>query len=72
MLGLIPVISVYTALIQTTLSLYMIWYIFRSMRVYYQQGRALTLAKYLTIGLAYLVTTILVLMLSALFTALTL
>jgi hypothetical protein len=43
---------------------YAAWYLFRAMRVVYAQGRALTLAKYLTLSLAYLV------MLSAL-TALT-
>ena len=30
---------------------YMVWYIFRGMRNVYEQGRGLTLAKYLTLGL---------------------
>ena len=33
---------------------YMIWYIYRGMRNYYAQGRALTLTKYFTLGFSYL------------------
>ncbi len=38
-----------------TAFVYAAWYLFRAMRVVYGQGRALTLAKYLTLGVAYLV-----------------
>lgn len=34
---------------------YSVWYLFRAMRVVYGQGRALTLAKYVTLSVAYLV-----------------
>jgi hypothetical protein len=34
---------------------YTFWYLFRSMRVMYGQGRALTLVKYLTLGIVYFV-----------------
>jgi hypothetical protein len=42
------------------------------MRVYYEQSRALTFAKYFTIGFAYLTTSLTVLMLTAIYSALTL
>lgn len=34
---------------------YAVWYLFRSMRVVYGQGRSLTLAKYVSLALVYLV-----------------
>ena len=52
--------------------LYMIWYIFRAMRVYYAQSRFLTFSKYLTLGLAYFSTSLMVLMLTLIYSALTL
>jgi hypothetical protein len=42
------------------------------MRVYYAQSRALTFSKYLVLGLAYLSTSITVLMLTVVYSALTL
>ena len=42
------------------------------MRVYYAQSRGLTFVKYLSIGLAYFSTSLLVLLLTAIFSALTL
>ena len=50
----------------------MIWYIFRAMRVYYAQSRGLTFAKYVGIGLSYFSTSLLVLLLTAIYSALTL
>jgi hypothetical protein len=58
--------------LQGFLWLYMFWYIFRAMRVYYGQSRALTFGKYTLIGLLYVVTAVMVLTLTAAYSALTL
>ena len=50
---------------------YMMWYIFRAMRNAYGQGRALTLAKYFTLGVAYIVTSMLMLLLTVVYSAFT-
>jgi hypothetical protein len=68
----IPVVGTHLEILDGLIWLYMIWYIFRAMRVYYGQSRFLTFAKYLTIGFSYLTTSMLVLMLTAIFSALTL
>lgn len=68
----IPVVGGHLTLLNAAIWIYIIWYIFRAMRNYYQQSRALTLAKYLTIGFAYLTTSISVLVLTAVYSALTL
>jgi hypothetical protein len=69
---LIPVVGTHLGLLEFAAWLYMIWYIFRAMRVYYTQSRGLTFAKYLSIGLSYFSTSLLVLLLTAIFSALTL
>jgi Protein of unknown function (DUF3667) len=69
---LIPVVGAHLGLLEFAAWLYMIWYIFRAMRVYYAQSRGLTFVKYLSIGLAYFSTSLLVLLLTAIFSALTL
>jgi hypothetical protein len=51
--------------------LYMAWYLYRSMRVYYTQGRALTLAKYVFLTLTYTVLSLVMLLLTLLFSAMT-
>lgn len=58
--------------LQAAIWLYVFWYIFRAMRVYYAQSRALTFAKYTLIGFTYVSTSVVVLTLTAIFTALTL
>jgi hypothetical protein len=68
----IPVVGGHLTLLNAAIWIYIIWYIFRAMRNYYQQSRGLTLAKYLTIGFAYLTTSISVLVLTAIYSALTL
>ncbi len=55
----------------TATSVYVVWYLFRAMRVVYGQGRGLTLAKYFTLGTAYLVTSIIMLLLTVIYSALT-
>jgi len=67
----IPVVGEHVGLLEAFIWLYIVWYIFRGMRVYYGQSRKLTFAKYLAVGLAYISTSILVLLLTAIFSALT-
>jgi uncharacterized protein DUF3667 len=66
----IPVAGGYLGFLDGLIWLYMFWYIFRAMRVFYGQSRVLTFTKYVTIGFAYLATSILVLVLTAIFSAL--
>jgi len=58
--------------LETAMTLYMIWYIFRAMRIYYGQSRWMTFGKYLFMGNAYLVTSSLVLAGTVLYSAITL
>lgn len=51
--------------------LYMVWYIYRAMRSVYQQGRGLTIAKFFVIGFAYLTTSFVVILMTALYSAMT-
>ena len=67
----IPVVGPHLGLLDGLIWLYMIWYIFRAMRVYYGQSRLLTTVKYLAIGFSYTVTSVLVLGLTAVYSALT-
>jgi hypothetical protein len=71
-LGRIPVVGDHLGLLDLAVTLYVIWYIFRGMRVYYGQSRALTLAKYFAVGFGYLCAALTVFLLTAVFTALTL
>jgi hypothetical protein len=66
------VVGAHLGLLEFSVWLYMIWYLFRAMRVYYAQSRGLTFAKYLTVGFAYISTSLTVLMLTLIFSALTL
>jgi hypothetical protein len=68
----IPVVGSHLGLLEFAAWLYIIWYIFRAMRVYYGQSRFLTIAKYFTMGFAYILTGFTVFLLTAIFTALTL
>jgi hypothetical protein len=72
LLDLIPVVGQHLGVVKFAAWVYMIWYLFRGMRNYYGQGRALTLAKYLTIGLSYISAALTVLVLTALYSAITL
>jgi len=67
----IPVVGKHVGLLEAFIWLYIVWYIFRGMRNYYGQSRKLTLAKYLAVGLAYISTSLTVLLLTAIFTAFT-
>jgi hypothetical protein len=71
-LGHVPYVGDHIGWVEFLVWVYVVWYIFRAMRVYYGQSRALTFAKYFTIGVAYLATSITVLLLTAVYSALTL
>jgi hypothetical protein len=72
LLQMIPRIGGYLGWLEFGVWCYITWYIFRAMRVYYSQSRGLTLGKYLTMGLAYFSSSVLVLALMSVFIAMTL
>jgi uncharacterized protein DUF3667 len=57
----IPVIGSQLGLLEAAVSFYVVWYIFRAMRVYYGQSRWMTFGKYVVIGFAYFMTSAVVL-----------
>jgi hypothetical protein len=71
LLKLIPIMGQRLGWVEGFVWLYMIWYLFRAMRNVYQQGRALTLAKYFALGLAYFSAGLTVLLLTVVYSALT-
>jgi hypothetical protein len=71
LIEMIPVVGQHLGLLKFAAWLYMIWYLFRAMRVVYQQGRGRTLVKFLTIGFAYVIAAFVVLLLTALYSAMT-
>jgi len=68
----IPVVGDHLGLLEFALWVYICWYLYRGMRNVYHQGRALTLAKYFTVGLFYFCAALTVLILTAVFSAFTL
>ena len=68
----IPVVGDHLGWLAPIIWLYAFYYIFRAMRVFYEQSRWLTFAKYVTIGFAYMTAASLVLMATALYSVLTL
>ena len=60
------------SLLGLAVGIYCMRYLYKSMRLYYGQGRALTLAKYVVLGGAYCVAGLVTLMLTAFVTAVTL
>ena len=61
LLAHIPHFGGISDLLDIAIWLYMIWYIFRAMRVYYGQSRLRTFGKYVVIWWAYVATSVLVL-----------
>ncbi|HYJ41969.1 MAG TPA: DUF3667 domain-containing protein [Steroidobacteraceae bacterium] len=70
--GMIPVVGEHLGLLDFAAWIYMLWYLFRGMRNYYGQGWWLTFLKYLQIGLSYISAAVMVLVLLAMFSAITL
>jgi hypothetical protein len=72
LLKMIPVVGKHVGAVEAFVWLYLVWYLFRAMRNFYQQGRWLTLAKYFAIGFSYTVAAVTVLLLTAVYSAMTL
>ena len=51
----LPVLRRAGGLLTFIAAAYALWYVYKAMRVYYVQGRWLTLAKFLVVGFAYAV-----------------
>ncbi len=68
----IPVVGEHLGLLSAVIWLYVIYYIFRAMRVFYGQSRTLTFCKYTFLGVAYFCSALIVLLVTALVSALTL
>jgi hypothetical protein len=71
LVGYVPYVgdSWFEGVVTTAVIFYMMWYMFRAMRNYYGQGRALTLVKYVFFGFTYFVLTGVMLLLTLLFSA---
>jgi hypothetical protein len=67
----IPVESDFLDLLEFAVWIYIVWYLYRGMRNVYQQGRAITVAKYFAVGLFYFCAALTVLIFTALFSAMT-
>jgi hypothetical protein len=65
----IPHVGAYVGWLIFASIVYMIWYIYRGMRNFYQQRRALTLTKYFTLGFSYMITTFVMFLLVAIYSA---
>lgn len=66
----IPVIGEHLGLLAAATWLYIVYYIFRAMRVYYGQSRAMTFGKYTLLGVIYFVSAMVVLSATAIYSAL--
>ena len=67
-----PLPSMPSVLLNTATSIYIPVYLFRAMRVVYSQGRILTALKYVTLGLAYFISLLLMLLATVTVTAVSL
>jgi len=72
LLDMIPVVGEHLGLVTFAGWVYMIWYLFRGMRNFYGQGWWLTFAKYLQVGLSYITAAVTVLVLLAVYSAVSL
>lgn len=68
----IPILTGRLDVLWLAVYLYMAWYIFRAMRVVYGQTRALTSAKYVFMGISYFFGTLTMLLITFLWSAMTL
>jgi hypothetical protein len=72
LLGRLTVLGALVSWLDTAVWPLLLWYIFRAMRVYYGQSRWMTLSKYVAMGFAYVATSVLVLLGTVLYSAITL
>jgi hypothetical protein len=70
-LEMIPVVGDHVGLLEFAIWIYIAWYLYRGMRNVYQQRRSITVAKYIAVGFFYLCAALTVLLLTAIFSALT-
>jgi len=71
LIGLIPFVGDNAWPLYWAAFIYMAWYIYRAMRNVYNQGRGLTIIKYLTLGYLYFVAGFTVFLLTAIYSAIT-
>jgi hypothetical protein len=71
LIGMIPGVGDYAWSLYCAAFFYMAWYIYRAMRNCYQQGRGLTILKYLVLGYLYFVAGLTVFLLTAIYSAIT-
>jgi len=71
LIGMIPHVGDYAWPLYWATFFYMAWYIYRAMRNFYQQSRALTIVKYLALGYLYFVAGFSVFVLTAIYSAMT-
>jgi hypothetical protein len=69
LIKMIPVVGDHVGLLEAFVWLYLLWYLFRAMRNVYLQSRGLTLLKYFAIGFFYICAGVVVLLLTALYSA---
>lgn len=72
LIGLVPVVGDYVALLYWAAFFYMAWYIYRAMRNVYGQKRWLTVLKYLAMGFAYILAGATVFLLTFIYSTITL
>jgi len=70
-LELIPYVGDDLGPLEVAVWIYIFWYLYRAMRNVYQQRRGITVAKYLAVGLFYFCAALTVLILTALYSAMT-
>ena len=70
-LDMIPVVGNHLGLLEFAMWIYIVWYLYRAMRNVYQQRRGITVAKYFALGFFYFCAALTVLILTAVFSAMT-
>ena len=68
---LLPSVAGFLGWLQAALWFYMVWYLYRALRVMYEQRRRRTIGKFVAIGLVYFVCMMAMLALTAMFSVLT-
>lgn len=72
LISAVPGVTVIETPLSLAVAAYLLWYPFRALRVVYGQGRGRTLSKYIVFGFAYVVLGGLMLLITAVYSALTL
>jgi len=72
LLARVPFLDPLIEWLGTAVTFYAVWYIYRAMRNVYGQGRGLTFVKYFTLGFTYVVISVVMLLLTVIYSAMTL